>query len=211
MKHLLISLSCATALFFAGSVIVVETVGNKDHGWDGASGAIFWFGFLTSAVLLAATAIAALIRGRLRRTAATITLLLLTLGSATVVVHSASSNNTSGTITFEVPTASVKAQGPATTAGSAAPDYFREAWTPKHALPVVRQDSVGFVEFDRGTFLGTITLTHGQIVYAGTTNDQDNFQYAILGGTGAYADARGTLTLRTVDQSHVRVTINLAS
>jgi len=64
---------------------------------------------------------------------------------------------------------------------------------------------------DVDALLGTVTLKNGQIVYAGTTTDQDDFQYAILGGSGAYSAARGTLTLHTVDRGHVRVTIALAS
>ena len=129
------------------------------------------------------------------------------LVASTAFVHSASGDSNPGTITFVVPVSSVRAQDPSKTAG---PDYFRETWTPKRAAPVVRQDSVGFVEFDRGTFLGTVTLARGQIVYGGTTQDQDDFQYAILGGSGSYADARGTLTLHTIDRGHVRVTIALA-
>jgi hypothetical protein len=56
-------------------------------------------------------------------------------------------------------------------------------------------------------FLGTITLTHGEIVYAGSTRDQDNTSYAILGGTGSYQGAQGKVTTHTISRARVQITI----
>lgn len=211
MKRLLVSLAAATAVFFAGSWIVVATIGNKDHGWQGVVGGIFWFGFLACGAALVLAALFALARSRLSRTAATMAVVALALAAAVAGIARAEPAGGQTRISFVVPIASVKAQDPAMRAGSAAPDYFREAWTPRHSRTVVRQDGVGFLEFREGTFLGTVTLERGQIVYAGTTTDQDDFQYAILGGSGVYAAARGTLTLHKVDRAHVRVTISLVA
>ena len=206
MKRVLIALATATAVFLASSGIIVATIGNRDHGWQGILGGVCWFGFLISGLLLVVVAIAAAARAHAVRTAAVLALSALVVAAALVGISRASGAEGAKPITFIVPVASVRAQDPATSAS-----YFRESWTPGHDSPVVRQDSVGFSEFGRGTFLGTVTLTNGQIVYAGTTSDQDDFQYAIIGGTGAYAASRGTLTLRTIDQGHVRVTIALVS
>jgi len=119
----------------------------------------------------------------------------------------AARGGSSRTITIIVPLAQVQAHDPTR---PAPPYYSRETWAP-NSSQVVRQDQVGFVNFGAGTFLGTITRRDGQIVYAATTKDQDNTTYAILGGSGAYATARGTVTLHALDARHVRVTIRVTS
>lgn len=82
MKRLLILLGAATALFFAGSWIVVATLGNQNHGWQGVLGGVFWFGFLGFAALFVVAALAALVRARLGRAAATTALLTLAVAAA---------------------------------------------------------------------------------------------------------------------------------
>src|SRR5581483_7643041 len=76
MKRLLICLGAATALFFVASWIVVATVGNQSHGWKWVVGGIFWFGFIVLAAAFVVTALAALVRSRLARAAATLALIV---------------------------------------------------------------------------------------------------------------------------------------
>ena len=206
MAHLLATLGGLTACFFAGSWIVVATVGNQDHGWKGVLGGVFWYGFLLSAAVLVVAGLVVLARSRFGRAGTVTMLLVLAVGGAVAGVAAARGSSTQ-TITLVVPLAQVRAQDPQK---PAPPSYFRETWAP-NSRQVVRQDSVGFVNFGAGTFLGTITLRSGQIVYAATTSDQDNTTYAILGGTRTYSSARGTVTLHTIDNGHVGITIRLAS
>jgi hypothetical protein len=44
---------------------------------------------------------------------------------------------------------------------------------------------------------GTVVLRHGSIAVAGVVPQSHLFTLAVVGGTGAYAGARGTLTVRT--------------
>jgi hypothetical protein len=203
--RLLAYLACTTATFFVGSWIVVATVGNHNHGWKGILGDVFWFGFLLSGALLVVAVLVAVVRSRFGH-AGTVAVLALLGVTGLVAGVAVARGSSSRTITIVVPLAQVHAQDPKK---PAPPYYFRETWAP-NSSQVVRQDQVGFVNFGAGTFLGTITRHDGQIVYAATTKDQDNTTYAILGGTRAYATARGTVTLHTLDARHVRVTIRLA-
>jgi hypothetical protein len=85
---------------------------------------------------------------------------------------------------------------------------FRSSYIPHGKSAIVRQDSFGIGTFvNEGLFLGAVTLHNGQIVYSGATANQDDFSYAILGGNGAYADARGTVTLHPISKTQVAVTI----
>jgi hypothetical protein len=86
-------------------------------------------------------------------------------------------------------------------------DGFQESYAPARPSQVIRQDAVAVATFDQGVFLGTVTLKQGEIVYAAGTRDQDNTSYAILGGTGRYQGAQGTVTTRTVSRSRVQITI----
>ncbi len=93
--------------------------------------------------------------------------------------------------------------------GPSAGDSFQESNSPPRAAALRRQDAIGIATFQRATVLGTITLKNGQIVYAGTIKNQDNAVYAILGGTGTYNAARGTLTVRALPQGRAEITIRL--
>jgi hypothetical protein len=44
---------------------------------------------------------------------------------------------------------------------------------------------------------GTVVLANGTLAVAGAVPQSPLFSLAVLGGTGAYAGARGTLTVRT--------------
>lgn len=88
-------------------------------------------------------------------------------------------------------------------------DSFQESNMPQGPAPIRRQDAIGTATFNRVTVLGTITLQSGQIVYAGSIRSQDNAVYAVLGGTGDYAGARGTLSARSLPRGRADITIKL--
>ncbi|HZS23458.1 MAG TPA: hypothetical protein VFA30_00605 [Gaiellaceae bacterium] len=206
MKRMLIALAALTAGFFAGSWIVVATIGNKNHGWQGLLGGIFWFGFLACAAALVVAALVALVRSRLRRSVAVTTIAVVVLAGAAFAAQSHAQSSAATRITVVVPIASIRAADPSKSVG-----HFRESYVPKRPAAILGQTAVGLATFDRGTLLGTITLRGGQIVYAASTADQDNATYAILGGTGRYVGATGTVATKTLDRAHVRVTITLAA
>ncbi|HTU31034.1 MAG TPA: hypothetical protein VMF07_16720 [Solirubrobacteraceae bacterium] len=86
-------------------------------------------------------------------------------------------------------------------------DGFQASYVPARPTEVLREDLVGIGTFGRGVGLATIQLRHGEIVYAGSTRDQDNTVYAILGGTGIYLGATGSVTTHTISRSQVQLTI----
>ena len=86
-------------------------------------------------------------------------------------------------------------------------DGFQESWLPPHSATASRQDAIAIATFRQAVFLGTITLTKGQLVYAGSTNNQDNAVYAIIGGTGRYQGARGTMSTRSLAHGRLQITI----
>ena len=55
---------------------------------------------------------------------------------------------------------------------------------------------------------GTVTLPNGTIAFVGLVSQLNNSTLAVVGGTGAYAAAHGTLTVATNGQSNT-VTIKL--
>jgi hypothetical protein len=81
------------------------------------------------------------------------------------------------------------------------------SYIPRSGAAIVRQDAFGVATFGVGVFFGAITLKDGQIVYGGATDNQDAFSYAILGGSGTYAGAAGTVTLKPLSRTKVSVTI----
>ena len=59
-------------------------------------------------------------------------------------------------------------------------DLFEESDKPTGPGPIRRQDLLGVGTYQaHGIFLGTVNLSGGQIVYAGSTTDQDNNTYAV--------------------------------
>lgn len=98
----------------------------------------------------------------------------------------------------------------ATSSGSKAispGDGFQESWLPPHPATASRQDAVAIATFRQAVFLGTITLKDGQLVYAGSTNNQDNAVYAVIGGTGIYPGARGTMSTHPLSHARLQITI----
>jgi hypothetical protein len=135
-------------------------------------------------------------------------LLAATIATAALAATSATGHTRATVIRFTVPVGAVRGHGiDVPPKGPSAGDGFQESYVPAVATQLRRQDAIGISTFGRATFLGTITLKNGQIVYAGTTNNQDNTAYAILGGTGAYRTARGTVTTHTLPHSRVEITI----
>jgi hypothetical protein len=86
-------------------------------------------------------------------------------------------------------------------------DGFQESWLPSHPAAASRQDAIAIATFRQAVFLGTITLNDGQLVYAGSTNNQDNAVYAIIGGTGRYQGARGTMNTHSLPRARLQITI----
>ncbi len=86
-------------------------------------------------------------------------------------------------------------------------DGFQESWLPNHPGAARRQDAVAIATFQQGVFLGTVTFKDGQIVYTGSTNNQDNATYAIIGGTGTDQGARGTLSTHSLPHGRLQITI----
>jgi hypothetical protein len=131
--------------------------------------------------------------------------LLLALAAAAAVAIWSATASSSGTRTIRVvvPIAQVKARG-----GTAV--NFRESYTAPDGSSILRQDAIGIATVTNGMFFGAITLHDGQIVYGGATTNQDDFAYAVLGGSGAFADARGTVTTQTLSKTRVAVTIRLS-
>jgi hypothetical protein len=128
--------------------------------------------------------------------------------AAALAATSATGRTGATVIRFTVPVSAVRSHGiDVPPKGSSAGDGFQESYVLAAAGKLRRQDAIGISTFGRATFLGTITLKNGQIVYAGTTNNQDDTAYAILGGTGAYETARGTVTTHTLPQGRVEITI----
>jgi hypothetical protein len=89
-------------------------------------------------------------------------------------------------------------------------DTFQETYHPAAPSSLRRQDASAVATFGKHVeILGTVRLGGGKLVYAGTTTDMDNATYAILGGTGDYTGAGGTVTLASAGPRKVRVTISL--
>jgi hypothetical protein len=131
------------------------------------------------------------------------------LGGVAALAGSATGASGPSVIRLKVPIAAARAhQIDAPPRGPSPGDSFQESYRPAHAGMIRGQDAVGIGTFDRGMFLGAITLANGQIVYAGATTNQDDTEYAIVGGTGAYRDARGTVTTHSL--AHARVLITIA-
>jgi len=86
-------------------------------------------------------------------------------------------------------------------------DGFQESWLPPHSAGASRQDAVAIATFRQAIFLGTITLKDGQLVYAGSTNNQDNAVYSIIGGTGRYQGDRGTMSTHPLPHGRLQITI----
>lgn len=57
----------------------------------------------------------------------------------------------------------------------------------------------------------TMRVKGGRIVYVGSTFDMDEATYAIVGGTGRFVGAAGTVALHALDRSTVRVTATVTS
>jgi hypothetical protein len=130
------------------------------------------------------------------------------LTAAAVVTATAAGQPAASVIRLTVPVSAVRAHATDVAPKGFSPgDSFQESYTPARPGQVIRQDAVAVATFNRGVLLGTITLKQGEIVYAGSTHDQDNTSYAILGGTGSYQGAQGTVTTHTTSRSRVQITI----
>jgi hypothetical protein len=128
--------------------------------------------------------------------------------AAAVVTTTATGQPAANVIRLTVPVSAVHAHATDVAPKGPSPgDGFQESYTPARPGQVIRQDAIAVATFDRGVFLGTITLTHGEIVYAGSARDQDNSSYAILGGTGSYQGAQGNVTTHTISRARVQITI----
>lgn len=134
--------------------------------------------------------------------------LIALLTGAAVATANTSGQPGASVIRLSVPTAAVRAHGTDVAPKGASPgDTFQESYAPARPSKVIRQDAIAVATFGRGVFLGTITLKDGEIVYGGSADDQDNSAYAILGGTGGYHDAQGTVTTHAISPSRVQITI----
>jgi hypothetical protein len=187
MKRLLIGLGAATAVFFVASWIVVATVGNQSHGWKWVVGGFFWFGFLVLAAAFVVTALAALVRSRLARAAATLALLVAVFVAAAHATTSASQRFTlySGNVASRDTPLVVEGTGAISGIGSATAKDDGPRTTvpltltfPKGKLFLVSHDPFRWIPN-----LSTCTATESS---RGT--------YAITGGTAAYRGARGSGT-----------------
>src|ERR1700722_3654063 len=135
-------------------------------------------------------------------------LLAVLLAAATVIPATATGRVGENVIRFTVPVSAVHAHATKVAPKGMSPgDGFQESYRPTHPGAVIHQDAIAVATFDGGIFLGTITLKHGELVYAGSTQDQDNTTYAIVGGTRSYQDARGTVTTHTISRTRVQITI----
>lgn len=186
MKRLLVSLAAATAVFFAGSWIVVATIGNKDHGWRGAVGGIFWFGFFGFAALFVVAALVALVRSRLGRAAATTALLALAVAAA-----GQAGSATSQPQRFTLYSANVADRdAPMLVEGSGAVAGIGSA--------TANDDATG------STVPLTLVFPHGKLFLRArdafswkpdmstcTATEDSRGPYRIVGGTGAYRGASG--------------------
>jgi hypothetical protein len=130
------------------------------------------------------------------------------LAGAAVVTATATGQPAASVTRLTVPISAVRAHATDVAPKGTSPgDGFEESYAPARPGQIIRQDAIAVATFDQGVFLGTITLKHGEIVYAGSTRDQDNTTYAILGGTGSYQAAQGTVTTHTISRSRVQITI----
>ncbi len=138
-------------------------------------------------------------------------LLAALLAGATVTTAIATGQAGGSVIRLTVPVSAVHAHATKVAPRGMSPgDGFQESYRPTHPGEVIEQDAIAVATFDGGVFLGTITLEHGEIVYAGSTQDQDNTTYAIVGGTRSYQDVRGTVTTHTISRTRVQITITTA-
>ena len=130
------------------------------------------------------------------------------LAIAAVITATATGQPVARVIRLTVPMSAVRAHSTDVAPKGTSPgDGFQESYAPARPDQVIRQDAIAVATFDQGVFLGTITLKHGEIIYAGSTGDQDNTAYAIIGGSGSYQAAQGTVTTHTISRSRVRITI----
>ncbi|HTR69064.1 MAG TPA: hypothetical protein VMH41_02400 [Mycobacteriales bacterium] len=135
---------------------------------------------------------------------------LLAIAAPVVARGSSPSAEKTTTLRFTVPTAAVKAHATNVGPHAMSPgDGFQESYRPRNTGPLRRQDAIGIATYGRGMFLGSISVTGGQILYAGATDNQDHTSYAILGGTGRYARASGTVQLRPISSTRVRITLTV--
>lgn len=136
------------------------------------------------------------------------TTLVLTCSAAAVITTNAAGQTGPSVMRLIVPLSYVHFHATSNGSKAISPgDGFQESWLPPHAATPSRQDAVAIATFRQAIFLGTITLKDGQLVYAGSTNNQDNATYAIIGGTGHYQGDRGTMSTRSLPQGSLQITI----
>ena len=90
-------------------------------------------------------------------------------------------------------------------------DYFVAFSQDKASSKQIGHDTV-VCHFNFGGFAdctGTTVLAKGQIVTAGEAPSGDRFTLAIVGGTGAYKNAKGQALFHTINDTDVDVTLKL--
>jgi hypothetical protein len=133
-------------------------------------------------------------------------------GTPMIARGSSPSHDAIATMRFNVPIAAVRAHGINVGPHRMSPgDSFQESYRPAHATGLRRQDAIGIATYGRGMFLGSITVSGGQLIYSGATNNQDDTSYAIVGGTGKYAEAAGTVRLHPISRTRVQITVNVVT
>ena len=224
MKLSLQRLLITAGLLTVTAMVVALIVRHAKHGFALYLGDVAWFTFLIGSVATAGVALCVAVRHvlgrrssrtsvRLMRAPAKLTLaaaLAVLLTSAAIITATATGQPGASVIRLTVPISAVRAnETDVAPKGESPGDGFQESYTPARPGQVIRQDAIAIGTFDRGVFLGTITLRQGVIVYGGSTYDQDNTAYAILGGTGTYQGAQGTVTTHAISRTSVQVTITI--
>ncbi len=150
---------------------------------------------------------------RTNRSAAVALICAIALSAVALLatVGRASAQSAPSPITVTVPVADVTADGVSLRPKGPMGDLFEESYRPSTPGVIQRQDAVGVgTAQGHGVFVGTVNLKRGQIIYAGSTTDQDDNTYAVLGGTGGYIGAHGVLITKTISRTQVQITIQLS-